>query len=294
MRDHHLTRPRVSPELLASLSARLTDRDRLICELLWEHRVLTTKQIAEIAFDNVDLAEHRLVSLHRHRVVDRFRPRTETGSAPFHYVLDEMGASIVAADRGLDITKLGFRRERALAQAHRQRLAHTLGVNGFFAALTGVARRRPGCELLAWWSERQCADRWAPVVYPDAYGHWREDGSEVDFFLEYDRGTEVVDRVAAKLDGYRELAATTGIRTPLLVWLERPGREASVRRALTEATFPIATAAPVGGRTPADAVWLLLGRTEARLRLTQLAPGTARSRSVDTARGGCVMEGRST
>lgn len=44
-----------------------------------------------------------------------------------------------------------------------------------------------------------------PIVRPDGYGRWHQDGREVDFFLEYDRGTEPLDRLAAKLAGYRKL-----------------------------------------------------------------------------------------
>ena len=70
---------------------------------------------------------------------------------------------------------------------------------------------------------------------PDGYGRWREHEREVDFFLEYDQGTEPLERVAAKLAGYHKLALATKIATPVVFWLPTSGREAGVRQALTAA-----------------------------------------------------------
>jgi hypothetical protein len=129
-------------------------------------------------------------------------------------------------------------------------------------------------------------------VRPDGYGRWREHGTEVDFFLEYDRGTEPLDRLAAKLAGYQDLAAATEIATPVLFWLPTGGREATVRQALAGAArwgpvrFLVVTASPALAHSPAEAVWQPLGCTQARRRLIDLAdpdlsatradPGSAR------------------
>jgi hypothetical protein len=66
----------------------------------------------------------------------------------------------------------------------------------------------------------------------------------VDFFLEYDRGSEPVGRLAGKLAGYLELAHASGIATPLLLWLPGSAREAAARRALAGSSLPVATASP--------------------------------------------------
>jgi hypothetical protein len=114
-------------------------------------------------------------------------------------------------------------------------------------------------------------------VRPDGYGRWQESGRQVDFFLEYDRGTEPLDRLAAKLAGYRELADATQIPTPVLLWLPSPGREVSVRQAVAGETpwgrvsFLVATASPTLGLGPAEAAWLPLGQTWRRRRLIDLA-----------------------
>src|SRR6266496_6383570 len=77
-----------------------------------------------------------------------------------------------------------------------------------------------------------CAHRWGQVVRPDRYGRWRQGDREVGFVLEYDCGTEPLDRLAAKLHGYDELVDATEISTLVLFWLPSSGREASVRQAL--------------------------------------------------------------
>jgi Replication-relaxation len=265
---------------LAALAGRLTDRDRAILRLVGEHRVFTTDQLAQVFFHSLDRAEHRLRELTDAGALARFRPyrRHGEGSAPFHYVLGSLGAAVLAAEQGSEPGRLGYRPDKALQVAHSQRLGHTVGVNGFFTALAASARQQPPgrATLAVWWSERRCADRWGSIVRPDAYGRWREDDRQVDFFLEYDRGTEPLDRLGAKLAGYRELAAASQIPTPVLIWLPSSGREATVREALTGVTrwgsvrFLVATASPTLGLGPAEQAWLPLGSTRSRLRLVEL------------------------
>jgi len=161
---------RSAAERLAALAGRLTDRDRQLCRLLHEHRVLTTPQLVDLAFPSRNAAEHRLAILHQLGVVDRFRPHHTPGSAPYHYVLGPLGAALLAAHADQDPSRLGYRRDRALALAHFQRLAHLLGVNGFFAALVRAARSQPEGEaaLEVWWSEQRCAAQWGGWSTPTA------------------------------------------------------------------------------------------------------------------------------
>ena len=245
---------------LAELAGRLTERDRELCRLVLEHRVLTSVHCAQLVFASPVTARHRLVILTSLRVLDRFRPTWQLGhgSPPWHYVLGPAGAAVLAAERGSTIAELGWRRDRTLAIAHSPQLAHQVGVNGFFAALAAHARRRCDAALVAWWPERRCTERWGQLVRPDGYGRWRQAGAEVDFFLEYDRGTEDLGRLLAKLDGYSELAAVSGILTPVLFWLPSPEREASFRAATARAGAPVATATEQGGGGPAGPVWLPL------------------------------------
>jgi hypothetical protein len=208
-------------------------------------------------------------------VVDRFQPFISSGTAPMHYVLAPAGAAVLAAEDGLDVKELGYRHDRAFAVAHSLRLAHTVGVAEWFTALVDRARHsdaREGAELGAWWAETRCARHFGDLIKPDAYGRWTAQGSEIEFFLEYDLGTEVLAKLAGKLAGYAGLAQATGITTPLLVWLPTSRREATARRLLhrawreldTPSTVPVATAAAellnpqAEHPSPADQVWLPL------------------------------------
>lgn len=249
---------------------RLTERDRFLCRVLWEHRVLTTEQVLDLCFTSLTSTQHRLVALWRLGVLERFRSLRPTGSVSWRYTLGPLGAAIMAAERGVEAPRPSALRDRVVALATHQRTAHTLGVNGLFCALHAAARSRPDAAVGAWWSERRCAAEWGEFVRPDAYGVWEEAGSRVEFFVEHDTGTETLSRVAAKLDGYRDLVEAEGGARPLLFWLASPGREPALRKALQGTTLPMATAV-AGTGNPAGAVWLPLGGEAPRRPLIALA-----------------------
>jgi hypothetical protein len=271
-------RPRVSPELIATLATRLTPRDRWLLEMLHEHRVLTTHQIQQLAFPSVSTTTHRLLTLWRLRALERFRPAMATGSAPLHYVLGPAGAAVLAARRGQTLTAFGYRLDRALALAHSDKLHHLIGTNGIFTALVHHGRTHPGTGLLTWWSERRCLATWGKYARPDGYGRWHENGRETDFFLEYDTGTEPISRLLAKLGDYTALAELTGITdTPVLFALPNPIREDHLHTRLTTASgILIATTTPQALHAadgPAGPAWRTPGTPERR-RLTDLTPTT--------------------
>ncbi|MEU5259766.1 replication-relaxation family protein [Amycolatopsis sp. NPDC021455] len=260
-----------SVEHQAALAARLTPRDKWLLAMLHEHRVLTSAQIEDAAFPSGRSTRQRLRELYLWRAVSRFQPFRQLGSAPMHYVLGPAGAAVLAAEHGLDVKDLGYRHDRAMAIAHNQRLAHTVGVGDFFTSL--IARsRRDHHEVTAWWSEARCARHFGDLVIPDAYGRWRSTAGELEFFLEYDTGSESLTKVARKLLAYARLADSTGIATPVLFWFPSSRREAGARTALTRlhtdlerpADVPVATAAadlldPAADcPSPADEVWLPL------------------------------------
>ena len=270
-------RPRVSPELIATLATRLTARDRWLLEILHEHRVLTTHQIQQLAFPSISTTTHRLLALWRLRALERFRPAMATGSAPLHYVLGPAGAAVLAARRGQNLATFGYRLDRALALAHSDKLHHLVGTNGIFTALAHHARTHPGTRLLVWWSERRCQATWGKYARPDGYGRWHQDGHDVDFFCEYDTGTEPLARLLAKIGDYTALAEMTGITdTPVLFVLPGPTREDHIHSRLTASGLPIATTTPHALHTaegPAGPAWRIPSNSPRR-RLTDLAPTT--------------------
>lgn len=275
-----------------SLARCLTERDRAIVRALARHRVFTREQLGEMFFDSQHRARVRLVALHRHQVLDRFQPhRPGWGAASFHYVLGPMGAAIVGAEAGEDPDRAArrWRTERTLALGRTQRLAHLVGVNGFYSALVGHARATPSAEVVDWLTEAE-ATRWADgIVRPDAYGSWRQDSNVVEFFLEWDRGTESRGRLVAKLGGYERFESERGASAWVLFAFPSARRESAARRALAGATVPVATAVIDAGAGPHDAVWLALsGKGLARVGLAALSrfplPAAATARAVGSIR----------
>ena len=247
-----------SPQLAAALAARLTARDRWLLRMLHEHRVLTTDQITQLAFGTTRAATARLAVLYQYRAVDRFRPLAAAGSSPLHFILDEAGALLLATEDGITQGELGYRRDRSMAVALSPRLAHDTGANGVFTALAAAARASGGqAALECWWGERRCAAAWGEHARPDGYGRWTEQApgqpaAAVDFFLEYDTGSEPLSRVVAKLAGYAALAARTGITTPVLFWLRSPSREAALHARLAGRRRPASATPPRPRRSPAS------------------------------------------
>jgi hypothetical protein len=257
------------------VAGRLTERDRWLCEMLFQHKVLTTNNVCDLAFDNLTTTRHRLTELHALRLVDRFRPWRVAGSAALHYVLDEMGAEVVAATRGVERDQLGWRRERSLAIATSQRLDHLVGVNSFFTALVRSTRQHTGASLLEWWSEQRCAAEWGDIVRPDGFGVWAEDDAEVAFFLEFDCGTERLHRLATKVARYAELAKVVTFPALVLFALPSPGRENEARRVLAKSDVAVATAVLAPGESPDGPVWQIPGRGAARHRLGRVLEARA-------------------
>jgi len=278
--------------LMHQVLGRLSDRDRLIVRLLYRHRVLTTQQVCAAAFPSVRRAEMRMRDLHEIRVVDRFRPLVATGSAPYHWVLDEVGAYVAAWECGLDLAKSGWRRDRALSVAASPQLGHLLGVNSFFIALMREARERPGRRLAEWLSSAQCAavhdSLYSGRIRPDGYAVWAEGGVRLPFFVEYDCGTERLERLRDKLRGYDTLVqwmdkwpdqyGEDGGRpyARLVLFVFRTaGRELEARRAFGDPPVCVATAViPEGAECnpAAETVWSpAVPGTARRLRLVELA-----------------------
>jgi Replication-relaxation len=244
----------------------LTRRDFEILVQLYEHRVLTTPQIYELHFDTYTRASKRMLQLYRLGLVERFRPHTPTGSAPWHYTLDEPGARLVAARQEIDFKDFTFKKARIFDVVGSPRLRHRVECNGFFARLTLACRRR-GWRL-EWIGERRACSSWDSIISPDGIGRIVAGDREISFFLEYDRGTENHDQLENKTYRYRIVGRTARSEDALLFVFPSGARERSARSALVDASVPVATA--VRGdvlRHPLGTVWLPLHEDRRRMIL---------------------------
>jgi hypothetical protein len=185
-RNHPAAPPPAEP--LAALAGRLTAGDRQVCRLLGDHQVLTTGLLALLLDAPPRTLQQRLTTLTTLKVVDRFRPHRPVGagSAPYHYLLSEAGAAVLAADGSATIDRPGWDRAQLGGLGHANgHLTHLLAVNTVFAQLTHTTRHRAGTRLVCWWPAGRCQARWGRLITPDAYVRWQDPDGEVDFFLHH-------------------------------------------------------------------------------------------------------------
>lgn len=254
------TRPaRVGAAAVAALASRLTERDRLVALDCYEHRVLTTEQLRRLHFGAARRARRRLAVLHQLRVLDRFRPPKPRGegSSPYHWILDEAGAHIVAEELGLKRADLRWRHQAAIALARSSKLAHQLEVNEFFTKLEEEARQTGG-RLGAWWGERRCLAALGGVAAADGYGQLELPGeAPLSFLLELDRATEDHGRLRQKVKRYaKALPRSPHWQEPPLVVVAVPttGRAQGLSEALAASSAPVRVVVWTGERSPLDAL----------------------------------------
>jgi hypothetical protein len=181
-----------------------------------------------------------------------------------------MGAAVLAAERDQDPERASrrWRGERTLAYATGQRLAHLVGINQFHVNLATCRGCVPGTGLLDWLTESEVAEWTRRVVRPDAWGIWQDFDRQVEFFLEYDRGTETLSRLVDKLADYERFERERGVIAWVLFAFTSGRREHTARQALAGATVPVAT---TWFNEPHNPVWLPLSATDDRTWLVGLA-----------------------
>ena len=250
----------------------LTSRDRKICMDLYEHKVLTTSQLTDLHFDSQRVTERRLLKLYQLGVVQRFRPVSEIGSYPFHFLLGDLGAQVVAAELAVELKDLKLAKDRLVRIAYSPRLSHLVALNTFFTRLIHHCRQSQELRVTHWWSEERVRRRWGQIVLPDALGQLEGAGHRVRFFLELDQGTESPSKLAKKLPGYRQASLVRGSPELLLFCFPDNRREASARKALVPCGITIATTTM--DRHSADPLgdnWLALGSGK-RAGLMEIRP----------------------
>jgi len=185
-----------------TLITRLTERDLTVIDLLARHKIATTAILrAVVGFPSRRAANLRLRALCDLGLLRRFRlPATGT----LRFVLDWHGQVIWAIRQG---QRTPTRRDADLSiqhiifSAHR---THKEGVNEFFALLHEGARAAGDVRITEWLNEAEAAGTGLLGVRPDAAGTltW-DDGRELRFWYEHDRGTETLARLVETVDRYR-------------------------------------------------------------------------------------------
>lgn len=261
-RVHARPRPRIERSDILASASWFTKRDDSICMDLYNHRVLTTNQLSDLYFTDPRRARDRLLKLYRHRAIDRFRPFRHLGSAPWHYVLDEIGARVAASTLGIELQQLRYRLERDLELVNSPRLRHLVEVNDFFVRLLTRSRALPGFHLDQWWSEQRCAAKLPTKVRPDGLGRLVGPEGTCTFLLELDRGTERGDRLRRKVLSYARLGRRADAPDVVLFHFPSEKRERSARPKLeNDIRLRVATThRDIFQNDPLGQVWLPLER----------------------------------
>jgi len=199
---------RLTQQDTTELVRTLTNRDIAILTALSDYRYLDRDQVQQLFFPSRRVSQRRIKWLKDHGLLYRWMMIEPPGWTRLHslLLLSPRGARVLAACLGQDARLLV--RLSQDARDHCFNVGHDLGANAFFVALAICSRRVPGEGLYHWVGEDRCrrllredaGRRHAPA--PDGWGRYLVPGREITFFLEWDRGTESVERLRRKSANY--------------------------------------------------------------------------------------------
>jgi hypothetical protein len=209
-----------------------TPRDREIIAAVSKHGGMSRAQIQRVHFRYEDrlastqAACRRLRLLAQRGYLARVRLAVAQGSGPFVYLPGKRAASVLGGEE-----RSGSWDKRGRQAIAGESLEHTLEIVDFYIAMREALERNGGL-IVTWWGEADARYVFAwqsrkLLLSPDAYCLWALGREEGAFFLEWDRGTENLARLAEKLlryeayyqlRAYRDHLGETGLR-PRLVFV---------------------------------------------------------------------------
>jgi len=244
-------------------AVRLTERDRVVLDLVGRHPFLTPSEVATVFGWETEATCRRTGNLLARGTMRTLDPSEIAGRTSKRGLLEltRTGVEIVAAQHGLSraqaqrahgLTGQGCDHLTGQRVDLLRNLAHTPGVNDCFIDLYRVARQQTDAghdsAVVAWHAAAVCA---TPYVRPDGYGLYRHHGSRDGFFLEYDRGTMRGRDLVKKFTRYQVYKDSQwsqrhdkGFPLVLVVTVtataeERVCRAAQTARDASLATFPL-------------------------------------------------------
>jgi hypothetical protein len=174
---------------------------------LYRQQILTTDQLRLLFFGSLRRCQDRLLWLYRHRVIDRFYPAGpfSLGKPQAHWLLDEVGAHLVAARLGRDWRGLGWDRQQDFHE-HAQ-LAHRLECNRFVCSVIMATLDTPDVWVAAWepgWGAIKPYWQLPPYesARPDASITLSTPFGLVAVAVEWDRATEPMATLVGKISRY--------------------------------------------------------------------------------------------
>jgi len=185
----------------------LTERDTALLDDLYRYKYLTGTQIEQMHFPSRNTRNRRLAKLVEKKLI---RPFTLLNVPERIFRLRRYGAVVVAAERGVQLEELPFWKEDRKAPKDHYFMRHFLSTNDFRLRieetysggdpeLVGwipeyVGERTEGKGIRKYLTdETRCAIQKTMIRHtPDAVFALRKAGKGALFFVEVDRGTEVV------------------------------------------------------------------------------------------------------
>lgn len=199
---------RLTQQETSDLVRTLTNRDIAILIALANYRYFDRYQVEQLFFPSRRISQRRIQWLRDHGLIYRWSMIEPPGWTRLHslLLLSPRGARVLAASVQLNPRSLV--RLSQDARDHCFNVSHDLGANAFFVALAVASRRVADEGLYHWVGEERCrrllredaGPRHAPA--PDGWGRYLAGSREVLFFLEWDRGTESIDRLHRKSANY--------------------------------------------------------------------------------------------
>ena len=220
----------------------LTTRDIAILMALSHYRYLDRDQVEQLFFPSRRVSQRRIKWLRDHGLVYRWPMIEPPGWTRLHslLLLSPRGARVLAACLGQDPRPLV--RLSQDCRDHCFNVGHDLGANAFFVALAVESRSLADEGLYHWVGEDRCrrllredaGPRHAPA--PDGWGRYLISGREITFFLEWDRGTESVERLRRKSGNYIRFYANRRQANSVHVLFVFPsaGKEAAYHKSLAD------------------------------------------------------------
>jgi len=195
---------------LSRLHRTLNQRDLLILQALYDYRYLNTLQVKELFFPSLRSCQMRLQVLRDQGLLYRWKVIETPGVRRRHSLLliSARGARLLANWHGEEPRAYVERSHDA--RDHCWHATHDLEANQFFVSLAGQSRQLPDEGLLIWFGEehvraerRQAAREYKrPVATPDGTGVYLVSEARIIFDLEWDRATESMARIRAKIRSY--------------------------------------------------------------------------------------------
>lgn len=183
----------------------ITERDKAVLTKVAEYRLMSTEQLHRLCFPSLNRARKRLLQLQQHGYLKRIvRPiRMGEGSSMYLHLLTKKARTILPDN--INITK---KRSSSIFPYH------SIGINDFRACLELSIRELKNISVNSWQQGKELLIKTAfkdkgipkqiPII-PDAYFTIKHEQRIFHYFLEIDRGTADLKRIALKCRAYLNL-----------------------------------------------------------------------------------------